>query len=221
MSEARAEASSDDVAVQSNGRQASSTTDELPRERIIRAAAELAALQGVTATTTDAVCRHSGLPISSLYWHFSDKDELFAEVIRAGFAEWVARLAPPATGPAASHEDCLRSILGTLAFQDEEIPEFVLIGLEVLLDKRDTHKAARLAFIEARAQWQRMFVTWVTSSLNVSERSRLGHSLAIVCMAFSEGMIINLRLRDDIKLKSQVDILVMVLLGILRDPAAE
>lgn len=181
----------------------------------MRAAAELAVERGVTATTTAEVCKRSGLPISSLYWHFGDKDQMFAEVIRAGFAGWAARVTLPRPDESGSTEDFLRSLLSSLAFREATIPEFVVIGLEVLLDKRESHQAARAAFVEARSQWQRMFVAWLTESLGVSETSKLGHALAVVSMAFSEGMIINMRLDDAIKIEQQIEIMTAVMSGML------
>ena len=62
---------------------------ERSRDRIMAAAAELARERGVSGATIAMVCERSGLPVSSVYWYFDDKDQLFAEVIRTSFATWL------------------------------------------------------------------------------------------------------------------------------------
>ena len=62
---------------------------ERSRDRIMAAASELAKERGITGATIARVCQRSGLPVSSVYWYFEDKDHLFAEVIRSSFATWL------------------------------------------------------------------------------------------------------------------------------------
>lgn len=63
---------------------------DVSRERILAAAAEIAAEAGYEGTTISKVTKRSGLPVSSVYWFFKDKDELLAEVVRHTFESWIA-----------------------------------------------------------------------------------------------------------------------------------
>ena len=63
---------------------------ELSRERILDAATEIAAERGYEGTSIGAVSAKCGLPASSIYWHFKDKDDLIAAVIERSFASWLS-----------------------------------------------------------------------------------------------------------------------------------
>ena len=56
---------------------------ELSRERILDAATEIAAERGYEGTSIGAVSKKCGLPASSIYWHFKDKDDLIADLEQA------------------------------------------------------------------------------------------------------------------------------------------
>jgi len=55
------------------------------RERIINAAGELFAEQGFEGTTIRDICTRAEVNNASVNYHFRDKENLFAEVIRYGF----------------------------------------------------------------------------------------------------------------------------------------
>ena len=71
---------------------------ELSRERILDAATEIAAERGYEGTSIALVSKKCGLPASSIYWHFTDKDDLIAAVIERSFASWLAAWQFPARG---------------------------------------------------------------------------------------------------------------------------
>ncbi len=62
---------------------------EESRERILEAAAEVASDRGYEGTSISLVSERSGLPASSIYWHFEDKDHLIAAVIERSFERWL------------------------------------------------------------------------------------------------------------------------------------
>jgi AcrR family transcriptional regulator len=72
---------------------------EVSRERILDAAAEIAGERGYEGTSINLISERSGLPASSIYWHFEDKDELIAAVIDRSFNQWEAALTTPASVP--------------------------------------------------------------------------------------------------------------------------
>lgn len=52
------------------------------RERILDATIEITSRRGYHGTSTAAVSKRSGLPASSIYWRFKNKDDLIAAVIQ-------------------------------------------------------------------------------------------------------------------------------------------
>ena len=73
---------------------------ELSRERILDAATEIAAERGYEGTSIALVSAKCGLPASSIYWHFKDKDDLIAAVIERSFAGWLKAWQVPDEGAA-------------------------------------------------------------------------------------------------------------------------
>ena len=71
---------------------------ELSRSRILDAATEIAAERGYEGTSIALVSKKCGLPASSIYWHFKDKDDLIAAVIERSFGEWLSAWQIPAKG---------------------------------------------------------------------------------------------------------------------------
>jgi AcrR family transcriptional regulator len=122
---------------------------ELSRERILDAATEIAAERGYEGTSIALVSAKCGLPASSIYWHFKDKDDLIAAVIERSFADWLGAWQLPDEGAA-------RDRLTTLAMQIAKAlldsPDFIRLGLMLALERRPVEPRARAMFLQARAQ---------------------------------------------------------------------
>lgn len=122
---------------------------ELSRARILDAATEIAAERGYEGTSIGAVSTKCGLPASSIYWHFKDKDDLIAAVIERSFNNWLKvwqlpedlvgldRLVEVATGTAKAIMDS---------------PDFLRLGLMLALERRPVEPRARAMFIGVRDQ---------------------------------------------------------------------
>src|SRR5689334_19704974 len=68
---------------------------EESRRRILDAAVEIAGERGYEGTSIALVSARCGLPASSIYWHFKDKDDLMAAVIERSFESWLAAATLP------------------------------------------------------------------------------------------------------------------------------
>ncbi|GAA3231111.1 TetR/AcrR family transcriptional regulator [Actinocorallia longicatena] len=73
-----------DVRIQGQERDAGS------RGAILDVAERLMATRGYAATSISAICRDSGLPPPSVYWHFGSKKGLLAAVMERGARRWFA-----------------------------------------------------------------------------------------------------------------------------------
>lgn len=74
------------------------------RERLIRAAIDIVATEGVAALTTVNVCRRVGIAQSSYYTHFASRDELLQALGERGAAA-TRRTNRAARGQLAAHRD--------------------------------------------------------------------------------------------------------------------
>src|SRR4051794_31359101 len=70
------------------------------RERVLEVAAGLILRGSVSATAISDLVRLSGVPASSIYWHFGSKEGLVAAVAAAGVERWLAALPDPQALPA-------------------------------------------------------------------------------------------------------------------------
>ncbi|BBZ71597.1 TetR/AcrR family transcriptional regulator [Mycobacterium paraseoulense] len=127
---------------------------EQSRERILDAATEVATERGYEGTTISLVSKKSGLPPTSIYWHFADKDDLIAAVIERSFGRWLAALDLPggALVPGRVAE------LGTqVAKALLDAPDFIRLGLMLALERRPVEPRAREMFLRVRDEAFRRF----------------------------------------------------------------
>ncbi|WP_179468031.1 TetR/AcrR family transcriptional regulator [Mycolicibacterium vinylchloridicum] len=122
---------------------------ELSRTKILDAATEIAAERGYEGTSIGAVSAKCGLPASSIYWHFKDKDDLIAAVIERSFENWLKVWQLPADGMARDH--LLEVAVGT-AKALLESPDFLRLGLMLALERRPEEPRARAMFVQVRRQ---------------------------------------------------------------------
>jgi AcrR family transcriptional regulator len=124
---------------------------EASRGRILDAAAEIAGERGYEGTSIKLVSERSGLPASSIYWHFKDKDELIAAVIDRSFEQWRETIATPLPIPdGATDQEVfhlgLRRTGGALA----DFSDFLRLGLLLVLERRPEELTARARFMSTR-----------------------------------------------------------------------
>jgi AcrR family transcriptional regulator len=131
---------------------------EQSRERILDAATEVATERGYDGTTISLVSKKSGLPPTSIYWHFADKDDLIAAVIERSFARWLAALDLP--GGAVVRERSTE--IGTqVAKALLDAPDFLRLGLMLALEHRPVEPRARQMFLQVRDDAFRRFEAMV------------------------------------------------------------
>ena len=122
---------------------------ELSRERILDAATEIAAERGYEGTSIALVSDKCGLPASSIYWHFTNKDDLIAAVIERSFADWAAAWQVPDEW---SPRERLVGMALQIAKALLDSPDFIRLGLMLALERRPVEPRARAMFIQTRIQ---------------------------------------------------------------------
>ena len=120
---------------------------EESRRKILDAAEVVASERGYDGTSIALVSKKSGLPASSIYWHFKDKDDLVAAVIERSFGTWLAAVAiPDGDDPREQVSEMSIRIVKSLL----DTPHFLRLGLMLALERRPEELRARTAFLEVR-----------------------------------------------------------------------
>ena len=159
---------------------------ELSRERILDAATEIAAERGYEGTSIALVSGKCGLPASSIYWHFKDKDDLIAAVIERSFASWLSAWQLPDEGDAKQRFNGV-AVQTAKALLDS--PDFIRFGLMLALERRPEEPRARTMFIQVRAQAnQQLTENFRTVMPGLADAAV--HQLATYAMAGADGLFI-------------------------------
>ena len=120
---------------------------EASRTRILDAATEIASERGYEGTSIALVSAKCGLPASSIYWHFKDKDDLIAAVIERSFARWLSAWEMPAEG---TPRERIVSMVTQIAKALLDSPDFLRLGLMLALERRPVEPRARAMFLAVR-----------------------------------------------------------------------
>ncbi len=177
---------------------------ELSRARIIDAAAQIAAERGYEGTSVAAVSAKCGLPASSLYWHFTDKDDLIAAVIERSFGSWLSAWRLPDGGQPRERmvEMAGQALTALLESQD-----FLRLGLMLALERRPVEPRARTMFLRVRDEAVRAI------SANIKEiapglTDAQATQLTTFALAGADGLFIAKEIGgDDVDLPAMFDIL--------------
>ena len=159
---------------------------ELSRERILDAAMEISAERGYEGTSIGAVSSKCGLPASSIYWHFKDKDDLLAAVIERSFGTWLNAWQMPATGDAIDRATAMGAQIAKALLDS---PDFLRLGLMLALERRPVEPRAREMFLQARAEAHRQ-LTQVIAQLAPELGDADVNRLAIYALAGGDGLFI-------------------------------
>jgi len=166
---------------------------ELSRERILDAATEIAAERGYEGTSIALVSKKCGLPASSIYWHFKDKDDLIAAVIERSFASWLAAWQFPEEGDAP---DRMKGMAVQIAKALLDSPDFIRLGLMLALERRPVEPRARSMFLQARAQAYGQMID-VIRELTPNLTDAQTHQLATYAIAGADGLFIAKEIAGD------------------------
>ncbi|MEV7002326.1 TetR family transcriptional regulator [Streptomyces sp. NPDC093982] len=119
------------------------------RQRILDAAVEIAGERGYDGTSIAAVSAKCGLPASSIYWHFKDKDDLIAAVIERSFEAWLTAVELPGEETGTPLER-VTTMAANVAKSLVDAPDFLRLGLMLALERRPTEPRGRTAFLQVR-----------------------------------------------------------------------
>jgi AcrR family transcriptional regulator len=182
------------------------------RERILDAAADVAGERGYEGTSINLVSQRSGLPASSIYWHFKDKDELIAAVIDRSFHDWVQALErPPLIAQGATREAVFHAKFQRTGRALAGFPDFLRLGLMLLLERRPQEATARQKFLEVRRITEdRLHRDYCAIFEGLTSKDL--RSLVQLTLALADGYFIA-READDVDLGDAFDVMATAILG--------
>jgi len=186
-------------AEQSN-RRPKRSNGELSRTRILDAATEIAAERGYEGTSIGAVSVKCGLPASSIYWHFKDKDDLLAAVIERSFGNWLAAWQVPGGGGVQQRMVAI-AMQAAKALLDS--PDFLRLGLMLALEHRPVEPRARVIFMQVREQAAEQLRRNLRELVPELSDANV-HQLAAYAIAGADGLFIAKEIGGD-----SVDLLTM------------
>jgi AcrR family transcriptional regulator len=187
---------------------------EESRQRIVAAAAQIAGERGYEGTSIALVSERSGLPASSIYWHFRDKDQLIAAVIEQSFERWLEgmRAWVPARPGATRHERLSASFRRT-AKALTDAPHFLRLGLMLALERRPEEATARTMFLQVREQAYQGIVAAYAAFFDGELDARAVRSLATFTIAAADGLFIAHEADEAVELGASFELLAAAVLG--------
>lgn len=196
----------------------------MSRERILDATLAIATERGYDGTRVSMVTERTGLPASSIYWHFANKDELLAETLEHSYRRWREIASPWGLEQAAAelHEE-VRARLARAAASLTASPEFWSLGLMLVLQQRVKEPSARRRYVDIRQETEDEIAAWWARMLPadlIRRDARLPLRLArfhLVCM---DGLLMAVRAGEIDDPEAAVDGLAVGLAGYLSSLSA-
>ncbi len=158
------------------------------RLRILDATLRLASEKGYDGTTISLVSDHTGLPASSIYWHFANKEALLAAAMEHGISQLPLAL-PEARRTAydeLAHERFARAV--DMVVTGPEVWQF---GLMLSLERRPKEPAARKTFLALHRRLTDTLAEWWAAALpeDVADPVR-ARQLAVFHLACIDGFFV-------------------------------
>jgi AcrR family transcriptional regulator len=186
---------------------------EESRQRILDAAAEIAGERGYDGTSIARVSERSGLPASSIYWHFEDKDHLIAAVIERSFDRWLEGMrawVPPGSG--TTREERFAAAIRR-KLNPHGCTHFLRLGLMLALERRPEEATARTMFVQVREQAYKGIVADYEAFFEGQLGARDVRALATLTMAAADGLFVAHQVDETLDLDAPLEMLAAAILG--------
>lgn len=191
------------------------------RQRIIDATLDLATEHGYGGTSIAMIAQRSGLPASSIYWHFGSKDLLFADAVQTSFERWaeVPLWRPPTPACKVDHEGHLYATIWDSYLAEHRDPRFWRLGMLLVLEGTSVEPKARQRFIDLRRAAADIVRAYFEAVLHGAVRAHdpaLCGVLAEHVMATWDGTCLAAYLGADLDLERHAAMTVAALLADIR-----
>lgn len=174
---------------------------------ILAHALRLVVVSGYRGTTMAAVAKASGLPIGSLYWHFKNKEELFAALVNYCFSQWEAR-----HYGRSNRELLFESIAQSAANADSPAhPEeaFWGIGLLLALERNFEENLARQTYLQVRQKMFELMIARITPMIPpeaIAADPEIVRKVVTIGRALTNGFYVSAAAGDDIDFQEAAEL---------------
>ncbi|MGW6413651.1 TetR/AcrR family transcriptional regulator [Streptomyces sp. NPDC055055] len=165
------------------------------RQRILDAAVEIAGERGYEGTSIAAVSTKCGLPASSIYWHFKDKDDLIAAVIERSFETWLAAVELPSEETGTPLER-VTAMAGKVGKSLIDAPDFLRLGLMLALERRPAEPRGRTVFLQVRDIARAKIADMARELVPDLDEDAL-HALTTYAVAGADGLFVQREINGD------------------------
>jgi len=165
----------------------------------------LAAERGYDGTTIALVSERSGLPASSIYWHFANKDALLEAAMEHGALGWRTSLVALEEGERKPFPDAVRDRLAAGARATLRRPEYARFGTKLVLESRPEETAPRRVYREIHADVQVSLRAWWRAVLPADVQDpALARRLSDLHLAFLEGLYLDPPDDDEVEVLAEL-----------------
>jgi AcrR family transcriptional regulator len=165
------------------------------RQRILDAAVVIAGERGYEGTSIAAVSAACGLPASSIYWHFQDKDDLIAAVIERSFETWLAAVELPGE-EAGTPLERVTALATAVAKSLVDAPDFLRLGLMLALERRPQEPRGRTAFLQVRDVARQKIAKVIETLMPGLDESAV-RALTTYAIAGADGLFVQREISGD------------------------
>ncbi|MCO1659798.1 TetR/AcrR family transcriptional regulator [Pseudonocardia humida] len=165
---------------------------ERSREEILDAAERLMGTRGYAATSISLLAKASGLPPSSIYWHFGSKSGLLGAVMQRGARRFFAAATPDPPASPPEPRERLALLVGRVVSGMREHPRFLRLVAFLLLGGdggHDQHEAVAGVRAEARGLVRRGLL-WAYLPWGEPLARRVADELTDTAQALFDGLFL-------------------------------
>jgi AcrR family transcriptional regulator len=164
------------------------------RERILDAVEQLLSDRGYAGTGISAISEASGLPASSIYWHFENKEDLVTSAVERAAENWMAGMEATEPGADATSEELMAWISRSTEEMGRRIPFFMRISLMLGLELGHREPALLERLRQGRERSlglvQRTLERMLTSDGGEVVPPEISREMAHLTLAFTQGAFV-------------------------------
>jgi len=164
---------------------------EASRQHILDVAVRLMSERGFEGTAMSALCKETGLPASSIYWHFGSKDGVLEAVMERGGEQFFTSFPEHCGNDEAAAEKLRRFVrsIGAWLLEEPRNGQFLQLQLRFRLSRRAPSAEKFNAKADAGMQMSIAYVQKWIALAYTSEGEEIAQRLAAETAHFAVAML--------------------------------
>ncbi|MCO1337574.1 hypothetical protein BJH93_01485 [Kocuria polaris] len=169
---------------------------EASRQHILDVAVRLMSERGFEGTAMSALCKETGLPASSIYWHFGSKDGVLEAVMERGGQQFFTSFPEHGDNEEAAAEKLRRFVrsIGAWLLEEPRNGQFLQLQLRFRLSRRaplaEKFNAKADAGMQMSIAYVKQWIAYCYASEGEAIAERLAAETAHFAVAMLDGVFI-------------------------------